>query len=67
MLKCDKTTGWIASDFMKAMKHLPWIFRNFSSLVKEQFDKSTFNIKDYTDKMCIAYLKTRNENILQKR
>ena len=61
MLKGDKTTGWIASDYMKVMKLLPWIFRYHNSTVKDKFNNSNFNIKDYNTKICTAYLKLHNE------
>ena len=65
MLKGDKTTGWIASDHMKVMKLLPWIFRNHNSIVKEKFDNSDFNIKDYNTKICTAFLKLCNQKFLE--
>ena len=35
LLKVDKTSGLIATDYVKLVKHMPWTFRKFDTMLKK--------------------------------
>ena len=43
MLNEYKTTGWIASDFIRTMKTLFQIHRNVDTIIKNDFNVNNYN------------------------
>ena len=61
ILNEDKTTGWLASDFMKVMKIWPYLLRNVDSIIEHKFKiSSKVDVKKFTKKMCTAHLNMCN-------
>ena len=63
MIKEDKTTSWIETDYMKVMTFWLWLFRNHGLIVESKHNNASVDPTNHTAKMCLAYLKLHNEHI----
>ena len=57
MMKEDKITGWLATDYMKVMKVWLWLLRSCGLIIKCKCDNASVEPTNYTAKICSAYLK----------
>ena len=57
MLNEYKTTGWLASDFIRTMKMWLWTHRNVDTIIEKHFNVNNDDDgKNYNGLMCSAYL-----------
>ena len=57
MLNKCKTTGWLASDFIRTMKMWLWTHRNVDTIVEKHFNVNNDDDgKKCNGLMCSAYL-----------
>ena len=45
MLNYNKTTGWLASDYMRAMKMWLWTCQNAGAIIEEHFNNNNDDAK----------------------
>ena len=62
-MKEDKTSDWLATDYIKVMNVFPWLFRNYRLIIDNKYDNPSINYIKYNAKMCLTYLKLCNLNI----
>ena len=58
-IKDDKTTGQIAVDYVRFIRVIYWVCKDFDKLLYCMFG-SEFNIKNYNSKICRNYLSQYN-------
>ena len=54
VLKNEKTSGWIASDYLRLAKVMPWVFKDMDYIMKIMFIKND-NPFTHAAKMCKNY------------
>ena len=62
VLKDEKTSGWIASDYLRLCKVMPWVFKDMDYIFKLMFIKND-NPNTCTAKMCKNYLLLQNQDV----
>ena len=60
MLRDEKTSGWIASDYLRLSKVMPWVFKDMDNIMKLMFQENE-DIDKHTSKMCRNYLMLHNQ------
>ena len=66
LLKGDRTTGWIGSDFIRIAKVWLYVWRDYGTRLKNKLYDPDISAKKYSSKMCIAYLKLHNIDVPDK-
>ena len=62
VLKDEKTSGWIASDYLRLCKVMPWVFKDMDYIFNLMFIKND-NPNTCTAKMCKNYLLLQNQDV----
>ena len=61
MMNEDRTTGRLATDFMKVAKVWLWLFRNHGLIIENKYGDASVDPPKHNTKMCSACLKSCNE------
>ena len=48
MMKEDKTSGWLETDYIKVMKVFLWLFRNYGLNIESKYDNPSINPMKYS-------------------
>ena len=66
LLKGDRTTGWLGSDFTKIAKVWPYVWRLYDNALQKDLNNPDISVTKYSSKMRVAYLKLYNIEVPAK-
>ena len=66
MLKGDRTTGLLGSDFTKIAKVWPYVWRLYDNALQKHLNNPEISVTKYSLKMCVTCLKSYNIEVPAK-
>ena len=63
MINENRTTGWLATCFVKVTKVWLWLFQSYGLIIENKHDNTSVDPPKHNAKMCSACLKLHNEKI----